>query len=142
MRRRNYFSGKLTNRDREQWIDNDEGLYLWRKQSRLSKRAFIQAFKAEIDAVILGVLNRPPRSNPRRKRSKAQEAAPIDKLYRKDRLNQAEHAIIDLAVAIHYSRSKASAVSWKAQVEADAYFRRHGLAKTMDRVVKLGGPYW
>ena len=82
------------------------------------------------------------RKNPARKKktTKRQEAVPIGQMYRKQDLNIAERVILDLAVAIHRRRSKASAVSWKAQVEADAYFRKHGLEKTMDKVVELGGP--
>ena len=47
----------LNNSDREQWIDNDEGLYRWWKQSRLSKRNFIKENKEDIDKAILNVLN-------------------------------------------------------------------------------------
>lgn len=94
--------------------------------------------------MILG-LTRPKRgrrgrkANPRRRR-KTQEVVPIELMYRKKDLNTAERVILDLAVAIHRRRSKASAVSWQAQVEAGEYFRKHGLEKTMDRVVELGGP--
>lgn len=45
----------INNQDREQWIDNDEGLYGWWKSSRLSKRDFIKQNKAEIDAAIRNV---------------------------------------------------------------------------------------
>ncbi len=48
---------RLNDDDRSQWIDNDEGLYLWWKRSRQSKRQFIRANRAELDAVILPVLN-------------------------------------------------------------------------------------
>jgi len=50
----------LNNNDREQWIDNDEGLYNWKRGSRLSMRAFIKENKAELDEIILGVLNALP----------------------------------------------------------------------------------
>ncbi len=46
----------LNNSDREQWIDNDEGLYNWWKSSKLSKRKFIKENKAEIDKAIFSVL--------------------------------------------------------------------------------------
>ena len=46
----------INNADREQWIDNDEGLYSWWKSSRLSKREFIKQNKAEIDAAIENVI--------------------------------------------------------------------------------------
>ena len=46
----------MNNQEREQWIDNDEGLYDWWKSSRQSKRDFIQANRAEIDAAINNVL--------------------------------------------------------------------------------------
>ena len=43
--------------DRRQWIDNDEGLYCWQRQSGLSMRAFIRENRAEIDACIDRVLH-------------------------------------------------------------------------------------
>ena len=45
----------VNNTEREQWIDNDEGLYDWWRSSRLSKREFIRQNRAEIDAVIANV---------------------------------------------------------------------------------------
>lgn len=45
----------MNNTDREQWIDNDEGLYNWWKSSRLSKRAFIKENRAAIDEAINNV---------------------------------------------------------------------------------------
>lgn len=51
----------MNNSDREQWIDNDEGLYNWWRSSRQSKRQFIRDNKAEIDAAIENVTsNRKP----------------------------------------------------------------------------------
>jgi hypothetical protein len=47
---------RLNDRDRAQWIDNDEGLYNWWRSSRLSKRNFIKENKAEIDRGILNAL--------------------------------------------------------------------------------------
>ena len=42
----------LNDADRSQWIDNDEGLYDWWKQSRLPKREFIRQNRAAIDQAI------------------------------------------------------------------------------------------
>lgn len=47
----------MNNADRSQWIDNDEGLYLWWKSSRLPKRKFISENKEEIDKVINNVVS-------------------------------------------------------------------------------------
>lgn len=46
----------MNNTEREQWVDNDEGLYNWWKRSKLSKRKFIQENRAEIDEAINNVL--------------------------------------------------------------------------------------
>jgi hypothetical protein len=43
---------KLNDDDRRQWIDNNEGLYLWHRRTGLSVRAFIRANREEIDAII------------------------------------------------------------------------------------------
>lgn len=48
----------LTNVDREQWIDNDEGLYRWWKSSRLSRRDFIHQEREHLDACIANILSR------------------------------------------------------------------------------------
>lgn len=48
----------MNNTEREQWIDNDEGLYLWWKESHLSKREFIRQNKEAIDARIKHALGR------------------------------------------------------------------------------------
>lgn len=50
----------LNDNDREQWIDNDEGLYSWFRSSRQSKRAFIRENREELTRLILNALNRPP----------------------------------------------------------------------------------
>ena len=42
----------LNDRERQLWVDNDEGLYNWWKSSRQGKRAFIQENKADIDTLI------------------------------------------------------------------------------------------
>lgn len=41
-----------TGTSREDWINNDEGLYDWWQSSGLSMRKFIAENKTEIDAVI------------------------------------------------------------------------------------------
>lgn len=46
--------------DREQWVNNDETLYLWQRRSKQSMRDFIRANRAEIDRVIDRALNRKP----------------------------------------------------------------------------------
>lgn len=43
---------KLNDRDRAEWINNDEGLYNWQRRSRLSMKAFIRQNKAEIDSAV------------------------------------------------------------------------------------------
>lgn len=47
----------MNDREREQWIDNDEGLYDWWRRSGLSKRRFIRENRSEIDAAINPVVN-------------------------------------------------------------------------------------
>jgi hypothetical protein len=47
----------MTNADISQWIDNDEGLYNWWKQSRQPKRKFIQENKEELARLISNVIN-------------------------------------------------------------------------------------
>jgi hypothetical protein len=46
----------MNDTEREQWIDNDEGLYDQWRRSRQSKREFIRANRAEIDAAIQPVI--------------------------------------------------------------------------------------
>jgi len=46
---------RLNDEERRQWIENDEGLYDWRRRSKLSMRAFIRKNRAEIDSVINNV---------------------------------------------------------------------------------------
>jgi hypothetical protein len=50
----------MNNRERELWVNNDEGLYLWWKRSRLSMRNFIKENREELDALILAVIDREP----------------------------------------------------------------------------------
>jgi hypothetical protein len=42
----------MNNNEREQWIDNDEGLYNWWRRSHQSKREFIKENREAIDAAI------------------------------------------------------------------------------------------
>jgi len=46
--------------EREQWIDNDEGLYLWWIGSKQSYRNFIRENREQIDTVIDRALDAPP----------------------------------------------------------------------------------
>ena len=46
--------------DRDQWIENDEALYLSWKASKMSKRAYIRAFRKNLDAYINKQLNEEP----------------------------------------------------------------------------------
>lgn len=50
----------LNDKDRAQWIDNDEGLYNWKRSTRLSMREFIKQNRAVIDEHINRLLNRRP----------------------------------------------------------------------------------
>ena len=46
----------MNDRERAEWIDNDEGLYDWWRRSRQSKRQFIRENREAIDAAIRPVL--------------------------------------------------------------------------------------
>jgi hypothetical protein len=50
-------SRTLTLKDLEQWVDNDEGLYRWWRQSRLPKREFIRRNRDELRAAVGRVLS-------------------------------------------------------------------------------------
>ena len=45
----------MNDTEREQWLDNDEGLYNGWRSSGLSKRLFIRENRVEIDRVIRNV---------------------------------------------------------------------------------------
>lgn len=45
----------MNDKDRAQWIDNDEGLYNWWKSSRLPKAKFIKENREELTRVIENV---------------------------------------------------------------------------------------
>lgn len=47
----------MNNKERNLWIDNDEGLYNWWKSSRQSKAQFIRENREEIDAAIENMLS-------------------------------------------------------------------------------------
>ncbi len=51
---------KLTASDIGHWIDNDESLYSWWKSSKQRKSVFIKENRAELEACIRRVLDRPP----------------------------------------------------------------------------------
>lgn len=45
----------MNDKDRAQWIDNDEGLYNWWKSSRMPKAKFIKENRDELTRVIESV---------------------------------------------------------------------------------------
>ncbi len=51
---------KLTRAEIAQWIDNDEGLYNWKRSSRLPLSKFITENREELTRLILAVVNREP----------------------------------------------------------------------------------
>lgn len=46
----------MCNNERQNWINNDEGLYNWYKSSRLSMTEFIKQNREQIDECINNVL--------------------------------------------------------------------------------------
>ena len=46
----------MNNNEREQWISNDEGLYRWKRSSRMPMREFIKENRTEIDRIIDNVI--------------------------------------------------------------------------------------
>ena len=42
----------MNDKEREMWVNNDEGLYNWFRESRLSMREFIRSNRAELTAYI------------------------------------------------------------------------------------------
>lgn len=48
----------MNDTERREWIDNDEGLYLWWKHSHQSMTRFIRENRQEIDDSITQQLNR------------------------------------------------------------------------------------
>jgi hypothetical protein len=51
---------RLNDHEREQWINNDEGLYDWWQRSRCSMRQFIRENREELDSLILAALSQQP----------------------------------------------------------------------------------
>jgi hypothetical protein len=49
-------------KDREEWVNNDEELYLWWLSTRLTLHAFVVKYRAELDTHIDAYLNVKPRS--------------------------------------------------------------------------------
>ena len=47
----------MNDTERQQWIENDEGLYDWQRSSRLPMREFIRQNRADIDACIKPVVD-------------------------------------------------------------------------------------
>lgn len=54
---------KLTLVDIEQWVDNDEGLYLWWKSTRLPKRQFVRVYREKLTVVIDNIMSGERRSH-------------------------------------------------------------------------------
>lgn len=52
----------MNDQEREQWINNDEGLYLEWRRSRKGITTFIRENRQEIDLVIDSILNKEPLS--------------------------------------------------------------------------------
>ncbi len=50
----------MNDSEREMWIDNDEGLYHWWRQSGQSKRKFMRENRTELDECIETAINVPP----------------------------------------------------------------------------------
>ena len=53
----------MSDKERQQWISNDEGLYLWWKSTRTGLSTFVRENRAELDEIIRRALNRPPTGN-------------------------------------------------------------------------------
>ena len=51
---------RLNDTEREQWVNNDEGLYNWWRRSHQSMRQFIRKNRTELDAAINQALNVKP----------------------------------------------------------------------------------
>jgi len=52
---------KQTIREKELWIDNDEGLYRWWKRTGKSKRNFIKENSDTLDELIYNAISQKPR---------------------------------------------------------------------------------
>lgn len=51
---------KLNDSDREDWVNNDEGLYSWWKSTGQGITTFVRENRAELSRLILATLNREP----------------------------------------------------------------------------------
>jgi hypothetical protein len=49
----------MNNRERELWVQNDEGLYSWWRGTRQPMRTFLRENRAELDAAITRALEPP-----------------------------------------------------------------------------------
>ena len=50
---------RLNDEERLMWLENDESLYLWRRQHpRLTTKQFVKQNRAEIDQFINAILNK------------------------------------------------------------------------------------
>lgn len=50
----------MNDKERANWINNEEGLYVWWKRSKQSMRSFIKTNRHYIDAAINSILNKNP----------------------------------------------------------------------------------
>jgi len=50
----------MNDEDREEWINNDESLYLWQQRSGLSMTKFIRENRKALDEHIKGVRDKEP----------------------------------------------------------------------------------
>lgn len=51
----------MNDSEREQWVNNDEGLYNWWKSSRQPIRTFVRENRDELTKIITAAVNKPPR---------------------------------------------------------------------------------
>ena len=51
----------MNDRERENWVLNDEGMYQWWKRTGQSMRKFLRLNRKEIDQAIERATNRPPK---------------------------------------------------------------------------------
>lgn len=50
----------MNERERELWVNKDEDIFNWWKDTKLSKRKFMRLYRKELDAVIKRVREGPP----------------------------------------------------------------------------------
>jgi len=48
----------LNDEDRREWVQNDEGLYVWWKRSGIGLYRFVQENRAELTRLIQGAIHR------------------------------------------------------------------------------------